>query len=120
MRRRCLAAAAARRYVTEWEDWRTKARKEAVVEAETNERTKAASKLSEMCKALKVEEFFWGDPKGQLNSEWIYEVIVSPKIPTKNCRDFCPKSLLQGLAEISVIFGWDFGTKDDLVNSFWI
>ena len=56
---RCLAAAAAaaRRYVTEWEDWRTKARKEAVVEAETNERTKAASKLSEMCKALKVEEF---------------------------------------------------------------
>ena len=28
--------------------------------------------------------------KGQLNSEWIYEVIVSPKIPTKNYRDFCP------------------------------
>ena len=25
-------------------------------------------------------------PKGQLNSEWIYEVIVSPKIPTKNYR----------------------------------
>ena len=22
--------------------------------------------------------------KGQLNSEWIYEVIISPKIPTKN------------------------------------
>ena len=28
--------------------------------------------------------------KGQLNSEWIYEVIVSSKIPTKNYRDFCP------------------------------
>jgi hypothetical protein len=28
--------------------------------------------------------------KGQLNSEWIYVVIVSPKIPTKNYRDFCP------------------------------
>ena len=28
--------------------------------------------------------------KGQLNSERIYEVIVSPKIPTKNYRDFCP------------------------------
>ena len=28
--------------------------------------------------------------KVQLNSEWIYEVIVSPKIPTKNYRDFCP------------------------------
>ena len=27
--------------------------------------------------------------KGQLISEWIYEVIVSPKIQTKNCQDFC-------------------------------
>ena len=27
--------------------------------------------------------------KGQLNSEWIYEVIGSSKIPTKNYRDFC-------------------------------
>ena len=25
--------------------------------------------------------------KGQLNSEWIYEVILFPKIPTKNYRD---------------------------------
>ena len=33
-------------------------------------------------------------PKGQLNSEWIYEVIVSPKMPTKNLKDFCPGSLL--------------------------
>jgi hypothetical protein len=32
--------------------------------------------------------------KGQLNSEWIYEVIVSPKIATKNFKDFCPGSLL--------------------------
>ena len=28
--------------------------------------------------------------KGQLNSEWIYDVIVSPKMPTKNFSDFCP------------------------------
>ena len=28
--------------------------------------------------------------KGQLNSEWIYVVIVSPKMPTKNYKDFCP------------------------------
>ena len=28
--------------------------------------------------------------KGQLNSEWIDEVIVSPKMPTKNYKDFCP------------------------------
>ena len=34
--------------------------------------------------------------KGQLNSEWIYEVIVSPKMPTKNYQDFCPGSLLEG------------------------
>ena len=33
-------------------------------------------------------------PKGQLNSEWIYEVIVSPKMPTKKLKDFCPGSLL--------------------------
>ena len=32
--------------------------------------------------------------KGQLNSEWIYEVIISPKMPTKNLKDFCPGSLL--------------------------
>ena len=32
--------------------------------------------------------------KGQLISEWIYEVIICPKIPTQNYRDFCPGSLL--------------------------
>ena len=28
--------------------------------------------------------------KGQTISEWIYEVIVSPKIRTKNSQAFCP------------------------------
>ena len=28
--------------------------------------------------------------KGQLNSELIYEVIVSPKMQTKNYKDICP------------------------------
>ena len=28
--------------------------------------------------------------KDQLNSEWIYEVIVSPKMQTKNYKNFCP------------------------------
>ena len=32
----------------------------------------------------------WRYTKGQLNSEWIYEVIVSPKIQTKNYKNFCP------------------------------
>ena len=46
--------------------------------------------------------------KGQLNSDWIYEVIVSPKMPTKNYEDFCPESLLEGRAEISEtkVYSW--------------
>ena len=32
--------------------------------------------------------------------------------------DFCCISLLEGRAEISVIFGWDFGRNDDLINPF--
>jgi hypothetical protein len=58
--------------------------------------------------------------KGQLNSERLYEVIISSKIPTKNYWDFCPGSLLEGRTKISVIFGWDFGRNDDLINSFWV
>ena len=68
----------------------------------------------------KAVEIFLKPTKGQLNSEWIYDVIVSPKIPTKNYRDLCPGSLLKGRAEISVIFGWYFGRNNDLINSFWI
>ena len=30
------------------------------------------------------------DLKGQTISEWIVEVIISPKIWTKTCQDFCP------------------------------
>ena len=58
--------------------------------------------------------------KGQLNSEGIYEAIFFPKMPTKNYQDFCPGSLLKGKAEILLIFGWNFGRNDDLINSFWI
>ena len=43
--------------------------------------------------------------KGPLNSERIYEVIVSPKMPTKNFKDFCPGSLLEGKVEILKDFG---------------
>ena len=31
--------------------------------------------------------------KGQTIKEWIYEVIVSPKIRTKNCQVFCPQKV---------------------------
>ena len=33
---------------------------------------------------------FWGRAEGQLYSEWIYEIIVSPQVPTKNLKDFWP------------------------------
>ena len=81
--------------------------------------------------------------KGQLNSEWIYEVIVSCKIQTKKYKDFCPTKqtrivakkttythqkitkncydpCLFGRAEIWKKFGWHFGRNDDLINLFWI
>ena len=38
--------------------------------------------------------------KGQLSSEWIHMVIISPKMPTKSFQDFCPGSFLEGRAEI--------------------
>ena len=44
----------------------------------------------------------------------VSEVTVSPKMPTRNYQDFCPGSLLEGRAEILVIFGWHFGRSDDL------
>jgi hypothetical protein len=35
----------------------------------------------------------------------IYEVIISPKRPTKNLKHFCHGSLLEGRAEILQILG---------------
>ena len=44
--------------------------------------------------------------KGQLNSEWIYEVIVSPKMPTKN-QGFLPYPLnkLPGQKSLKYLVG---------------
>ena len=56
--------------------------------------------------------------KDQFNSELIYDVIVSPKMPIKNLKDFCPGSLLEGRAEILQIFGWHLGRKYDIINLF--
>ena len=75
--------------------------------------------------------------KGQLISEWIYEVIVAPKMQTYNLQGFLPyqtnkdssqKNFLHspknyhdpclfGRAEILVIFGLHYGRNDDLINS---
>ena len=45
-------------------------------------------------------------PKGQLNSEWIYEVAFSPKMPTKIFPDFCPTKETRIVALFLVIFWW--------------
>ena len=81
--------------------------------------------------------------KGHLNSEWIYEVTVSPKMQTINYKDFCPTltrivtlffgwcfgqcrnffdydPCLFDRTEILVIFGLHFGRNNDLINLFWI
>ena len=55
------------------------------------------------------------DPKGQLNSELIYEIIISPKIPTNNFPDFGPTkqtrivALFFGdfLVSVGSFFGYD-------------
>ena len=41
-------------------------------------------------------------------------------MPTKIFKDFCPRSLLEGRAEILKIFGWHFGRNDEFMNSLWM
>ena len=68
----------------------------------------------------------------------MYEVIVSPKMQTKNYKDFCPTKqtrivalcsgecrqffgynpCLCGREKILVILGLHFGKNEDLINSF--
>ena len=47
----------------------------------------------------------------------LYEVIVSPKMPTKNFPDFCPERVGQKSGKF---FGWHFGRNDDLINHKFI
>ena len=37
--------------------------------------------------------------KGQWNSEWIYEVIVYPKMQTYNYKEFCPTKQIRIVAK---------------------
>ena len=46
-----------------------------------------SEKATKICKISTVD---LTGSKDQTISEWIYEVIVSPKIWTKDCQDFCP------------------------------
>ena len=73
---------------------------------------------SEILAIIKEKCVLYTTKQGQFNSERIHEVIISPKMPTKKLKDFCPGNLLEGRAEILRIFGWHFGRNDDLINSF--
>ena len=53
---------------------------------------------------------------GYQRSEWIFEVIVSPKMPTKIFPVSVPPSQDKNLE----FFGWHLGRNDDLKNLFWI
>ena len=44
--------------------------------------------------------------KGQLNSEWIYDVIISHKMQTKNYKNVCPIVQTKIVALFLVIFLW--------------
>ena len=54
----------------------------------------------------KVINYKYVQQKGQLNSELIYEVIVSSKMQTKNYKDFCPTKQTRILALIFGDFWW--------------
>ena len=53
--------------------------------------------------------------KGQQISQWIFKVIVSPKIWTKKLSGFLPCVVR---AEVLTIFCSYFGRNDDFMNSF--
>ena len=58
----------------------------------TYHRLKSAFKLNKFL-AMKFPNYFLSQidiTKVQLNSECIYEIIFSPKMPTKNLKDFYP------------------------------
>ena len=51
--------------------------------------------------------------KGQLSSEWIHEVIASPKMQTENYKNFCPTKQTR----IVALFWWFFG---ECRHFFWL
>jgi hypothetical protein len=44
---------------------------------------------------------WWHLLKGQIKSEWIYEVIEFPNCQLKKLKDFCPNCLFEALSKIS-------------------
>ena len=61
-----------------------------------------SSTLQKNSLALKDECLYWpGQAKGQIKSEWIYEVIDFLNYQLKNLKDFCPESFEVEYLEIS-------------------
>ena len=61
-------------------------------------------------------------PKIYLSVLYIYLTLLFVMLTfsdnIKELKDFCPGSLVEARAEILKIFGWHFGRKDELINSF--
>ena len=56
--------------------------------------------------------------KGQINSEWIYEIINFPKNEPKNLKDFCPMYYKNSQGRNPSNFSVHFLEIDDFINSF--
>ena len=58
--------------------------------------------------------------KGQIKSEWIYEIINFPKNEPKNLKDFCPMYYKNSQGRNPSNFLVHFLEIDDFINSFWL
>ena len=56
--------------------------------------------------------------KGQIKSEWIYEIINFLKNEPKNLKDFCPTYYKNSQGKIPSNFLVHFLEIDDFINSF--
>ena len=56
--------------------------------------------------------------KGQIKSEWIYEIINFPKNDPKNLKDFCPMYYKNSQGRNPSNFLGHFLEIDDFINSF--
>ena len=56
--------------------------------------------------------------KGQIKSEWIYEIINFPKIAQNNSKDFCPMYYKNSQGKDPSNFSGQFLENDEFINSF--
>ena len=58
--------------------------------------------------------------KGQLKSEWNYEVIISPKMQTKTYKDFCPTKQTRIVAKKNCLHSPTYHQKKYYVLCFLV